>query len=423
MYTCGLMIKPILYTLKALAFQWRSPEYIRAFQEKRLRHIIDYANNNSPFYHNHFKIHGITPSDIRTLDDLPKIPPVTKTDLRENFSQVIPKSFSQTNCTVESTSGSTGEHITILHDPNALQYYGAVLMRGHMAVGLKPYHKTAYIRYKSLTSGFWEKLGIFRFKHIYSDLPIPVIIKKLKEINPYTINCYPTVMYLVSNRISQKDAEYLSPHHIVTWSEKLTPRIRETVEKTFHCPVYDQYGAYEFHSMAFECTEKTMHINADSVIMECVQDGEPVSPGEEGEIIATSLWNRAMPFIRYKIGDVGVLSDETCACGRTLPAMGTLEGRTGDLLIKASGDIVLPSTVITLFYPYAEVDAFQIIQKKKGKIRIKIMKGKNYTEKIEKQILDKFHSIFDKGSTIEIEYVDEIEKVGGKQRAIICGVN
>jgi phenylacetate-CoA ligase len=156
--------------------------------------------------------------------------------------------------------------------------------------------------------------------------------------------------------------------------------------------------------------------------MEFIQDGEPVAPGEKGEIIATSLWNKAMPFIRYKIGDVGVLSDEKCACGRTLPVMDTLEGRTGDLLVKASGDIVLPSTVITLFYPYDQIDAFQIVQKKKGEILIKILRGKNYSEKIEKEILEKFYAIFNKGSTIEIEYVDKIEKVGGKQRAIICEV-
>jgi phenylacetate-CoA ligase len=414
------MIKPIFNSLKALAFQWKSPEYIRTYQEKRLRHIIDYAYTNSPFYHNHFRTNNITPSDIKTLDDLPKIPLVTKTDLRENFSQVIPRTYSEVNCTVESTSGSTGEHITILHDLNALQYYGAVLIRGHIAVGLKPYHKTAYIRYKPLFSGYWERLGIFRFKHIYSDSPIPKIIEKLKEINPFTINCYPTIMYLVATHISQKDVEYISPHHIVTWSEKLTSRTREKVEKIFHCPVYDQYGAYEFHSMAFECTEKTMHMNADSVIIEFIKDGEPVSPGEEGEIIATSLWNKAMPFIRYRIGDVGTPSDEKCACGRTLPVMGALEGRTVDFLVKASGDFVLPSTVITLFYPYSQIDTFQIVQKKKGEILIKILKGKNYSDKIEKEILDKFYAIFNKGSTIQIEYVDKIEKVGGKQRAIIC---
>jgi phenylacetate-CoA ligase len=408
--------------LNAFVLQWKSPQYIRRYQEKRLRYIVRYAYENSYFYRNKFKECGITPLDICTLEDLRKIPTVTKAELRKNFPQVISKGFTEETCTAESTSGSTGERIKILHDYNALVRYGLNLLRGHMALGLKPYHKTAYIRYKPVNPNPLEKMGLFKFYHIFSDLPPGTIIEKLKEISPFTINCYPTVMYLLAKQISDEDVRFLSPHHIVTWSEKLTPRVRETVEEKFGCPVYDQYGAYEFHSVAFECQKKRMHINADTLIMEFLRDGEPAAPGERGEIVMTNLWNRAMPFIRYEIGDIGVFSDDICECGRGLPLIEELEGRIEDSCQTISGEIVLPSRLITLFYPYEEIDAFQVVQRKRDEIRIKVVRGDNYSRTIENEILDKFKTIFGEDSTIKMEYVKKIERREGKRRVVVCEV-
>ncbi|MBU7016449.1 MAG: phenylacetate--CoA ligase family protein [Theionarchaea archaeon] len=408
--------------LNAFILQWKSPHYIRRYQEKRLRYIVRYAYENSHFYRNKFRECGITPLDIHTLEDLRKIPTVTKAELRKNFPQVISKGFTEETCTTESTSGSTGERIKILHDDNALVRYGVNLLRGHMALGLKPYHKTAYVRYKPVNPNPLEKMGFFKFYHIFSDLAPGIIIKKLKEISPFTINCYPTVMYLLAKQILDEDVRFLSPHHIVTWSEKLTPRVRETVEEKFGCPVYDQYGAYEFHSVAFECQRKRMHINADTLIMEFLKNGEPVSPGERGEIVMTNLWNRAMPFIRYEIGDIGAFSDDICECGRGLPLIDELEGRIEDSCQTITGEVVLPSRVITLFYPYEEIDAFQVIQRKRDEVRIKVVRGDSYSQKIENEICEKFKSIFGEGSTIKMDYVKEIEKKEGKQRVVICEV-
>jgi phenylacetate-CoA ligase len=414
----------VLYGLKAYAMQWKSPEAIEEFQAKKLRHIVSHAYRNSPFYRHTFKEHGVKLDDIQTVGDLGKLPTVTKRDLIDNFSQVVSRGFRRETCTVESTSGSTGENMTILHDSRAIDYYAPAHIRGHMAVGLRPQHKTAYIRYKSMGPSLIERLGFFRFFHIPSDLPLSTIIERMKEIRGFAINCYPNTMYLIAKEISQEDAEFLSPHHIVTWSEKLTPRIRKTVEETFHCPVYDQYGAFECHSIAFECMEKKMHINADVLIMEFLKDGEPVAPGERGEIVITNLWDRAMPFIRYKIGDIGGPSDEVCECGRGLPLMEELEGRTDDSLVTPSGKPVLPSIVVPIFFPYPEIDAFQVVQKTREDIRIKIVKGSNYRKDTDSQIIQKFRSIFGSEPDITIEYVEEIKKTpGGKLRCIVCEVS
>ncbi|MBU7037625.1 MAG: phenylacetate--CoA ligase family protein [Theionarchaea archaeon] len=418
-----MLPRMVVYGLKAYAIQWQSLSAVEKLQEKNLRHIVSHAYRNSPFYRQRFKEHGITPDDIGTINDLEKLPTVTKRDIIDNFSSVVSRGFSKETCTVESTSGSTGENMTILHDSRAIDYYAPVHIRGHMAVGLRPHHRTAYIRYKSMGPSLVERFGFFRFSHIPSDLPPSTIIERMKEIRAFAINCYPNTMNLIAKEISQDDAEFLSPHHIVTWSEKLTPRIRKTVEDTFHCPVYDQYGAFECHSIAAECTEKRMHINADVLVMEFLKEGEPVAPGERGEIVITNLWNRAMPFIRYKIGDIGGPSDEMCECGRGLPLMEELEGRTDDALVTTSGRPVLPSFIVPLFFPYPEIDAFQIVQKTRENIQIKIVKGKTYREETDRQIIQKFRSIFGNEPDIRIEHVEEIKKTpGGKLRCIICEV-
>lgn len=418
-----MLPRTMLYGLKALAMQWKNPQYITRFQEKRLQYIVNHAYRNSRFYKTVFKECGITPDDIHTLEDLKKLSPVTKTDLRTHFSDVLAKGFSEENCAVETTSGSTGEKITILHDFNAVDYYDPAHQRGHIALGLKPYHKAAYIRYKPMKPSILQKFGLFRSHHIYSDNPLDDIIDELRQINPFEIGCYPTVMYLLAKRKSDKDVKDLSPHHIMTWSEKLTPKIRKTTEESFGCPVYDQYGSFEFHIMGCECPEKRMHINADVMIMEFIKDDEPVAPGERGEIVVTNLWNKAMPFIRYKIGDIGAPSDETCPCGRGLPVMEELEGRTDDFLTTLSGEVILPSKVVPIFFPYNEIDAFQIVQKRKDALTIKIVKGETYNKSVDDKITAEFKSIFGNETDIQIEYVEEIKKTqSGKLRSIVSEV-
>jgi phenylacetate-CoA ligase len=419
-----MLLRIAWFGLNAFTFQWKSPQQIKKFQEKKLRFILNYAYKNSLFYKNAFKACGVHPDDIYTLNDLKKLPLVTKKDLRTHFLDFVVKGFSEKTCMVETTSGSTGEHIKILHDLQTADYYGVILMRGHLAIGLKPHHKTVYIRYKRLPSNILQKFGLFKFYHMHSDVPTNTIADTIKKVNPATINCYPTILHALTNYLSDKEAQQLSLHHIVTWSEQLTLKVREMAEEKFGCPVYDQYGAYEAHSLAFECVKKRMHINADSLIMEFVKDGEPVAPGESGDILITSLWNQAMPFIRYKVGDRGVPSDEVCACGRGLPLIENLEGRIEDSLVTPSGEIIIPSRVITLFYPYNEIDTFQILQKKRDAITIKVVKGVNYSEKINDELLQNFRAIFGEETTITIKEVPAIEKTaGGKTRLIICDVH
>ncbi|MGD2249270.1 MAG: hypothetical protein PVF58_12760 [Candidatus Methanofastidiosia archaeon] len=415
-----MFLRSALYGLKALKFQWKSPEDIKKFQEKKLRSIVDYAYKNSLFYKHTFKNHGVHPTDIKTLKDLPKLPLVTKHALVKKFSQAISAEYSEKNCIVDTTSGSTGEKITILQDYHAVDYYAPVHLRGHIALGLKPWNTSAVVRYTPLEGTILEALGLFTFEHIYSHLPVPTIIEALKEIHPFAIGCYPTVMYEIAKEISEKDAQVLSPHYIMTWSEKLTNKIRKKVEDVFNCPVYDQYGSFEAHIMAVECPEKRMHINADVLIFEFLDEsGEQVNPGESGEIAITNLWNKAMPFIRYKIGDIGIPSDEQCECGRGLPVIKGLVGRTDDFLTTVSGDTVLPSEVVPIFFPFQEIDAFQIVQKQ-DTVVLKIVKGDEYSHKIDVQLINKFKEILGQEMTIEIEYVPKIEKTeGGKQRTII----
>jgi phenylacetate-CoA ligase len=415
-----MFLRTALFGLKALEFQWKSPEDIRKFQEKKLRSLVEFAYKHSLFYKRIFLDHGVHPADIKTLEDLPKLPLVTRQELIQNFSQVISKGYSEKNCAVDTTSGSTGERITILQDYQAIDYYGPVHIRGQVALGLNPWNTSAVIRYAPLEDSFIQTLGLFKFKHIYSHLPVSEIIETLKQISPFAIGCYPTVMYVIAKEISEKDAQALSPHYILTWSEKLTNKIRRKVEDVFNCPVYDQYGSFEAHIMAVECPEKRMHINADVLIFEFLDEsGEQVNPGESGEIVITNLWNKAMPFIRYKIGDIGIPSDEQCECGRGLPVMEGLVGRTDDFLTTVSGNIVLPSEVVPLFFPFQEIDAFQIVQKQ-DTVVLKIVKGKKYSHKIDLQLINKFKEILGQEMTIEVEHVPKIEKTqGGKQRTIM----
>jgi phenylacetate-CoA ligase len=171
-----------------------------------------------------------------------------------------------------------------------------------------------------------------------------------------------------------KNNEKFNPTAVFTAAEKLYKFQKEKIESVFECKVFDSYGSNEIRSMAYECEEHNgYHITAENVIIEFIKEGEQASPGELGEIIITDLTNYAMPLIRYRIGDIGIPSDQRCTCGRGLPLMESVEGRSNSFVATKDNRILSSSYFSELLMEFKYIKQFQIIQKSLNSLHINLV--------------------------------------------------
>ena len=335
-----------LYNL--MKSQWKPYEELRELQDRKLRAIIKYAYENVPLYHQKFDSAEIQPEDIKTVDDLPKLPITTKQEVRDNFpDKIVARGIDIKKCWLSHTSGSTGIPLTVAYDEEAEDYEKAVALRPNLSCGQRLFDKwIGFTDPRHIGKKKWfQRFGLFNPVEFSLFEEIEKQISVLKERGPDILEGYPSHIYLLAKRINQEGIE-IRPRIVFTTAELLEAQTREYIQSTFNAVVYDQFGGVELGRTAWECPAHSgYHIDVEAVVMEFVKDRKQVLPGESGEIIYTSLYNYAMPLIRYAVGDVGVPSHEKCPCGRGLPLMKVIEGRRDDFLVRSNGTIVSPITM------------------------------------------------------------------------------
>ena len=407
-----MLLNQLYYILKTQKMQWNNPEDIARFQKKQLRHIIAHAYNTTGLYHRKYREAGVSPAEFNRIDDIVKFPCITKADARESYpDHIVSKEYEISTCVEGTTSGSTGQNLTIAYSPEAYQYYMAATYRNFSALGFKPWHRFAYTRYAPIKIGtpFYEKLGFARKKHISVFLEPEQQVTLIKSFNPTAITGYPS-MIMEWAKIMNKTGNAVHPLFIRAEAEILTREAKDFMKGVFECNIYEEYGSAEFVHMAFECPRGGFHISSDTVFLEFLDGDEPVAPGEEGEIYITSLVNYAMPLIRYKINDRGVPLDWDCSCGRGFPLMKLEVGRDDDFLILPSGRRINPRAVIPTFELAPMIREFRIVQKRKDLIEVEIIPGPKYSQEEEDKLKGKLLQLFGEPVTIIFSLCTDIPK-------------
>jgi phenylacetate-CoA ligase len=327
------------FILRALRDERRSPQRVRAMQDRALRQMVEHAWRSSAFCRSSFDAAGITPQDIRTVADLPKLPITTKAQLQLlGRGNALADGYTMTNTIEEATSGSSGKVLHIQHSREAYARYFAFAFRHLSAIGYRPWHRVAYTASEPLLPTSWERFGLGRREQVdLTDRDPRRYVEALLRINPHLITAYPSILQLIIGAATADELARIRPHAIHLHSELLTDGLRRQIREAFDADCFDDYSTFEFHHVAYECPAHRYHLASDNVIVEFVRDGQPVEDGQEGEILLTGLTNRAMPIFRYAIGDVGVPSTEICPCGRGFPVMQLIQGRVDDFVILPSG--------------------------------------------------------------------------------------
>lgn len=411
-----------LYMLKYLAelkmHQKRSRKELSEIQLKKLKKMIIHSYNNVPFYRELFIKANISPDDIKKIEDLQKLPIITKKEIQANYDKILANGTDIEQCKLINTTGSTGIPLRVYNDNKALLYSSALVYFGFFESGLKLKDKMV-----ELTGIMEDCSGTLIKKNMISTFDPPgKIMEMLRHYDAEILYSFPSIFKILSNTLNG-ELSSLNTRLIFTHGETLTESNRELIGSTFGAKVCNTYGSTEFNRLAFECSEYSgMHMLTDSAVIEIVKDGQVVGPGEEGEIIVTGLYNYAMPLIRYNLGDIGILADddEKCHCGRSWPLIKSIEGRSDDFLTLPSGRLISPRT-INVIENIPGIIQYRTIQTKRDTFFVQVVPNEEFSVKSEDDIRQQIRlGCLGEDINIEIETMNELPRERtGKLRTII----
>jgi len=426
-----------LYYRELKRSQWLTLAEMRQLQEEKLRRLVRHAYHHVGYYRERMEALGLTPEDVRTIEDLSKLPLLSKADVRENLHfDLLSDNHDNDRILRIATSGSTGEPFVCYADQHQLEIRLASTLRAREWAGWRFGDRQARLWHQTLgmspSQVARERLDAWLLRRLFvpafemSETAMADFLGRLASFNPVLIDGYAeSFNYLAGHLGTSAGRLNLRPRGIISSAQALPEDSRKIIEEAFGARVFDKYGSREFSGIAYECdAHDGHHVMAESYIVEILKDGRKALPGEVGEVVITDLNNLCLPFIRYRVGDLAEAMDETsaCACGRGLPRVGRIEGRVQSLVIGAQGR-VMPGTFFShLFKDYDYlVRQYQVVQEERGAITLKVVKGSRFAPDLfDREILSVLRQYLGEETRIDVEFVDLIPLVRtGKRQAVI----
>jgi phenylacetate-CoA ligase len=409
--------------------QYLSPERLREYQGAMLSKLVAHAYENTVFYRKLFDGAGIEPRDIKSLDDLSKIPITRKQDIQHaDAGQIVDKTAAVGECVVKHTSGSTGQPLMIYLRPAERDFQILMNLRILMENGLRLGDTTAYIinPHRFPQSKYWfQHLGILRREYL-SVFDYPAAhVEALRRMRPDVIYGYPSNLTLLALHMNEEGPVGIKPRIVFSVAEALEPKARAAIDSSMGVRTCDILGTIELGDIAWQCEARTgYHLSADAVIVEFLDsDGKPVRPGEEGRIVCTSLYSYTMPFIRYAVNDICVPTDAECICGRTLPMIESIKGRANDFIVLPDGQIIASCFLVITMQEFHNVAQYRVIQKRKDSLDVQIVRGVGFESSTPSMIKREMEKAVKGSLTVAVTVVPEIPRdPSGKIRTVISEI-
>ena len=412
--------------------QYLTEVEFKTYQESKLRKLVRHAYATVPYYKDKFDRARLKPTDIRTLEDLPKIPFLTKADIKQNFNKLISEKSGRLRH--GHTSGTTGTPLDVAYDVYTCVVHHVVDWRQKEWAGLRRGMPYASIQGRLICPvgqtkpPFWRKnyinnqlfLSSFHLKKEY----LPYYFEKLKKDGIKFIEGYPSTIYTLASFLHATNQKF-PLKGVLTSSETLFDFQRERIETSFQCRIFDFYGMAERAVYASECDRhEGHHLNLDYGITEFVDsDGNAVPDGTNGKIVATSLHNFAFPFIRYQTNDNCSMKTVKCSCGRGFPLMDDVATKNEAIVTLPDGRWISPSVLTHPFKPMENIVESQIIQEDLYNLNVMIVKNSKFGDRDEKMLLKAFFERLGDDIKVRTTYVSEIPKTNnGKLKWIVSNI-
>lgn len=351
-----------------LESQFWDASQIRQYQWQKLQHIIKFSFSNVPYYQSIFNRIKLHPDDITSPEVFALLPVLTKTDIQESLDDLVAKGIGSSALTLNSTGGSTGVPLNFYHDENYTHWADAARLRAwRYMVGVHENELEAVLwgAVRDIGAGITAKKMIYNLVREGSlvlntfDLDLPMLKQYLKYYNlikPSIVRGYASSLYYVACYLESEGVAIHRPKAVISTTEVLNRRMRDSIERVFGAKVFDSYGCREVSQIATECeAHDGLHVVFENQYVELVGN----------DIIITNLNSYGMPFIRYKVGDLASEIDwSACRCGRYSPRIKKLVGRSNDNIVLSNGKVINGEFFEFLFFGIHSVIQYQIIYRR-----------------------------------------------------------
>jgi phenylacetate-CoA ligase len=405
-------------------FDGWSPERRSAWQAERLRRVLDHAASSVPFYRS--LLRGAGP-DARLSD----LPVVDKAALREEIGRFRSAGWEHMSFVNKATAGTTGDSWRYELDRRAWAHIRGAQIRLWEHAGYRYGERIVILGTPpSLAPGgpsMVSRLRSLAERRIYSAAGVQIEPRQSTRRILDAVQANGVVWYGYASMIAAMAQAALDagmrapgPVAIITTSEPLQPAWREQIEAAFRAPVYDEYGCNDGGIIAMTCRAGRFHVAENVSIVEVLEGDRPCPPGVEGDVVVTNLHARVMPFIRYRVGDRGVLGSGTCECGRGGRTLERVTGRCGDSLDLPDGTELSYVTFGPIFWETPHIRRWQIVQERHDRVTVRLDAEPGFTEREAGVIRDGIRRRSRGLLGVDIRLREPIERTGaGKQRVVI----
>jgi len=374
-----LRTRPLMRHLREIeASQWLPRPRIEALQLDKLRAILAHAGRTVPYYRDVFRAARFDPAGVRGIGDLAALPVLDRETLTARFDDLRSEEAHR-SARARATGGSTGRPLRFVVDDHEMTTRSAHIYRNLGWLGWRLGDRTAYVWGSDVDStehrGGWGRLRdrvagvLWLDAFTLSAERMDRYLDRLEAFAPRVVIGYPSSLHLLATRALEKGRTIRVSGGIETSAEMLAPGVREDLEAAFGSRVFDRYGCREAGVVWHECSEGGRHLNAEAVVMETVG----------GEVLLTTLNNRAMPLVRYRNEDLAGAAGEACACRRGLPLAGPVRGRVSDVIRSPHGRLIHGEFFTHLFYGLPGVRQFQVEQTAPDRLVIRLVAGDDFT--------------------------------------------
>lgn len=413
--------------------QWWSPARLKELQLERLKRLLAHAQQHVPYYRELFERIGFRAEDVRSLDDLARLPLLDKAAIRANTDGL--KADNARDLARFNTGGSSGQPLIfyigkerVSHDVaakwRATRWWNVDIGDAEIVVWGSPIELGAQDTVRALRDRMLRTKLLPAFE--MSEAKLDGFLAEIRARRPKMLFGYPSALSHIARHADARGIRMndLGIRVAFVTSERLYDEQRNQISKTFGCPVANGYGGRDAGFIAHQCPAGGMHITAEDIIVEIVgQDGQVLPPGESGEIVVTHLATRDFPFIRYRTGDVATLDTKSCSCGRGLPLIREIQGRTTDFVVTHDGAVMHGLALIYILRDLPEVKAFKIVQESREHTRVLVVPEHELEKDIAAKIERGFKARLGQDVTIDIEVVPEIPaEKSGKFRYVVSKV-
>ncbi|MDG1945224.1 MAG: AMP-binding protein [Halioglobus sp.] len=413
--------------------QWLTAEELRQLQLQTLRDFLVRIGRDVPYYRALFQSLEFEPAGITSVTEIHRLPLTGKADIRANMDSL--KAENAGPLEKFSTGGSTGEPLIfyrgkerVSHDVaakwRATRWWGVDIGDPEIVVWGSPIELGSQDRVRLLRDKFLRTALLSAFE--MSNANLLEFTQRIKKFKPRMLFGYPSSLALMAEYVTNNGyrVDELGIEVVFVTSERLYDHQREAIETAFGAPVANGYGGRDAGFIAHQCPEGSMHITAEDILVEIVnEEGEVVPTGEKGEIVVTHMRTGEFPFVRYRTGDVGCLSDTHCPCGRSLPLLAEIDGRSTDFVRAADGTVVHGLALIYVLRELPQIKEFKIVQESVISITVQLVTSTNDTAHIESTINEQFRRRLGDSLIVRFDYVSSIEReASGKFRYVISQI-